>query len=105
MRQECHIPKRHRGHQSAGKPRRLIASSPKIPHSSQCTLLHVSVRSRHSGFGLPNHAHAAKLQIRDRLVELFDFSRRIDRQVKPSYAIVETREDFEPFLISALKWR
>src|SRR3979411_2815895 len=28
------IPRRHRGHPSAGKPRRLIASSPKIPHSS-----------------------------------------------------------------------
>jgi hypothetical protein len=28
------IRKRHRGHRSAGKPRRLIASSPKIPHSS-----------------------------------------------------------------------
>jgi transposase-like protein len=30
----CQIRKRHRGHPSAGKPRRLIASSPKIPHSS-----------------------------------------------------------------------
>ena len=28
------IRKRHRGHPGAGKPRRLIASSPKIPHSS-----------------------------------------------------------------------
>jgi hypothetical protein len=31
----CQIPRWHRGHRSAGKPRRLIASSPKIPHSSQ----------------------------------------------------------------------
>ena len=31
----CQIPRRHRGHQSAGNQRRLIASSPKIPHSSQ----------------------------------------------------------------------
>ena len=31
----CQIRKRHRGHRNAGKPRRLIASSPKIPHSSQ----------------------------------------------------------------------
>ena len=31
----CQIPRRHRGHRSAGKPRRLIASSPKIPHSSE----------------------------------------------------------------------
>ena len=30
----CQIYRRHRGHPSAGKPRRLIASSPKIPHSS-----------------------------------------------------------------------
>ena len=30
----CQIRKRHRGHPGAGKPRRLIASSPKIPHSS-----------------------------------------------------------------------
>jgi hypothetical protein len=30
----CQISRRHRGHPSAGKPRRLIASSPKIPHSS-----------------------------------------------------------------------
>jgi hypothetical protein len=30
----CKIYGRHRGHPSAGKPRRLIASSPKIPHSS-----------------------------------------------------------------------
>ena len=30
----CQIPRRHRGHQSAGNQRRLIASSPKIPHSS-----------------------------------------------------------------------
>ncbi len=30
----CQIPRRHRGHRSAGKPRRLIASSPKILHSS-----------------------------------------------------------------------
>ena len=30
----CQIQRRHRGHRSAGKPRRLIASSPKIPHSS-----------------------------------------------------------------------
>ena len=30
----CQIRRRHRGHRSAGKPRRLIASSPKIPHSS-----------------------------------------------------------------------
>jgi hypothetical protein len=29
----CQIHRRHRGHPSAGKPRRLIASSPKIPHS------------------------------------------------------------------------
>ena len=28
------IQRRHRGHPNAGKPRRLIASSPKIPHSS-----------------------------------------------------------------------
>src|SRR5260370_38223158 len=28
------IPKRHRGHRSGGKPRRLIASAPKIPKSS-----------------------------------------------------------------------
>src|SRR5262249_27237717 len=28
------IPKRHRGHQNAGSPRRLIASSPNLPHSS-----------------------------------------------------------------------
>ena len=28
--------KRHRGHPGVGKPRRLIASSPKIPHSSVC---------------------------------------------------------------------
>ena len=31
----CQIRKRHRGHPGAGKPRRLIASSPKIPHSSE----------------------------------------------------------------------
>src|SRR6201993_876542 len=31
----CQIQRRHRGHPSAGKPRRLITSSPKIPHSSQ----------------------------------------------------------------------
>ena len=31
----CQIQRRHRGHPHAGKPRRLIASSPKIPHSSQ----------------------------------------------------------------------
>jgi hypothetical protein len=31
----CQISRRHRGHPSAGKPRRLIASSPKIPHSSR----------------------------------------------------------------------
>src|ERR1019366_6384823 len=30
----CQIYRRNRGHPSAGKPRRLIASSPKIPHSS-----------------------------------------------------------------------
>lgn len=30
----CQFPRRHRDHPSAGKPRRLIASSPKIPHSS-----------------------------------------------------------------------
>src|SRR6476620_5604207 len=30
----CQIQRRHRGHPNAGKPRRLIASSPKIPHSS-----------------------------------------------------------------------
>lgn len=30
----CQIEQRHRGHPSAGKPRRLITSSPKIPHSS-----------------------------------------------------------------------
>ena len=30
----CRRRKRHRGHPGAGKPRRLIASSPKIPHSS-----------------------------------------------------------------------
>src|SRR5215467_1380018 len=30
----CQIPRWHRGHRSAGKLRRLIASSPKIPHSS-----------------------------------------------------------------------
>ena len=30
----CQIQRRHRGHPHAGKPRRLIASSPKIPHSS-----------------------------------------------------------------------
>ena len=29
--------RRRRGHRSAGKPRRLIASSPKIPHSSLLT--------------------------------------------------------------------
>jgi hypothetical protein len=29
------IPRRHRGHPSAGKPRRLIAPSPTIPHSSR----------------------------------------------------------------------
>ena len=32
----CQIRKRHRGHPGAGKPRRLIASSPKIPHSPAC---------------------------------------------------------------------
>ena len=32
----CQIQRRHRGHPHAGKPRRLIASSPKIPHSSVC---------------------------------------------------------------------
>ena len=31
----CQFRKRHRGHPGAGKPRRLIASSPKIPHSSR----------------------------------------------------------------------
>src|SRR5262249_35297325 len=30
----CQIQRRHRGHPHADKPRRLIASSPKIPHSS-----------------------------------------------------------------------
>src|SRR5260370_38355529 len=33
----CQIQRRHRGHPNAGKPRRLIASSPKIPHSSSLT--------------------------------------------------------------------
>src|SRR6266853_5622525 len=33
----CQIHRRHRGRSSAGKPRRLIAASPKIPHSSCCT--------------------------------------------------------------------
>jgi transposase-like protein len=33
----CQIQRRHRGHPNAGKPRRLIASSPKIPHSSLVT--------------------------------------------------------------------
>ena len=34
-----HIQRRRRGHQHAGKPRRLITSSPKFPHSSARTLV------------------------------------------------------------------
>src|ERR1700693_1235680 len=38
----CQIHRRHRGHPSAGKPRRLIASSPNIPHSSSAVSEHLS---------------------------------------------------------------
>src|ERR1035437_1773965 len=38
----CQIPRRHRGHRCPGKPRRLIASSPKILHSSTA-ILHYTI--------------------------------------------------------------
>lgn len=84
----CQIQRWHRGHPNAGKPRRLITSSPKIPHSSRRRPAHGKVQQQAMNTWdeipkrvnlLPLCAQAGKLDLAPRSTDLIEASGHVPR--------------------------